>query len=147
MNFLDALMGRLGNGRQAAILAIGVIATALVYGVSAIVILSIDTPAASDAFLDKWLVPVSAGIVALIAAANSSLSALQVRSVLLSTAHPLSSLAGAVITGGIGDANAAVASALGVQLLAPCIGPAISCRLALLGSLAQSGRFNLGKLA
>ena len=34
MNFLDALMGRLGNGRQAAILAIGVIATALVYGVS-----------------------------------------------------------------------------------------------------------------
>ena len=39
---------------------------ALVYGVSAIVILSVKTPAASDDFLDKWLVPISAGVVALI---------------------------------------------------------------------------------
>lgn len=39
---------------------------ALVYGISAIVILSIKTPAASEDFLDKWLVPVSAGIVALL---------------------------------------------------------------------------------
>jgi amino acid transporter len=39
---------------------------ALGYGVTAIVILSIKTPAATDDFLDKWLVPVSAAIVALI---------------------------------------------------------------------------------
>ena len=39
---------------------------ALVYGVSAIVILSIKTPAATDDFLDKWLVPISAGVVALL---------------------------------------------------------------------------------
>ena len=39
---------------------------ALIYGVSAIVILSLKTPALSDDFLDKWLVPVSAGIVALV---------------------------------------------------------------------------------
>jgi len=39
---------------------------ALIYGVSAIVILSIKTPSASEDFLDKWLVPVSAGIVFLI---------------------------------------------------------------------------------
>ena len=39
---------------------------ALIYGVSAIVILSIKSPALSDDFLDKWLVPISAGIVALI---------------------------------------------------------------------------------
>ena len=38
----------------------------LVYGVSAIVILSINTPALSNEFFDKWLVPISAGIVALI---------------------------------------------------------------------------------
>jgi len=39
---------------------------ALIYGVSAIVILSLKTPAATDDFLDKWLVPISAGIVAII---------------------------------------------------------------------------------
>ncbi|MGH2408130.1 MAG: APC family permease [Candidatus Limnocylindrales bacterium] len=39
---------------------------ALIYGVSAIVILSIKTPALTDDFFDKWLVPISAGIVALI---------------------------------------------------------------------------------
>ena len=39
---------------------------ALIYGVSAIVILSIKTPAATEDFLDKWLVPVSAAIVAAI---------------------------------------------------------------------------------
>jgi amino acid transporter len=39
---------------------------ALIYGVSAIIILSLKTPAATDDFFDKWLVPVSAGIVALI---------------------------------------------------------------------------------
>lgn len=39
---------------------------ALIYGVSAIVILSIKTPAATDDFLDKWLVPISAIIVALV---------------------------------------------------------------------------------
>ena len=38
---------------------------ALVYGVSAIVILSIKTPpAAGSGFFDRWLVPISAGIVA-----------------------------------------------------------------------------------
>lgn len=36
---------------------------ALVYGVSAIVILSLKTPAATDDFFDKWLVPISALIV------------------------------------------------------------------------------------
>ena len=39
---------------------------ALIYGVSAIIILSIKTPALTEDFLDKWLVPISAGIVALI---------------------------------------------------------------------------------
>ena len=39
---------------------------ALVYGVTAIIILSVKTPAATDDFFDKWLVPVSAGVVALI---------------------------------------------------------------------------------
>ena len=39
---------------------------ALGYGVTAIVVLSLKTPAATDDFLDKWLVPVSAGIVALL---------------------------------------------------------------------------------
>jgi amino acid transporter len=39
---------------------------ALIYGVSAIIILSLKTPAATDDFFDKWLVPVSAGVVALI---------------------------------------------------------------------------------
>lgn len=39
---------------------------ALIYGVSAIIILSIKSPALSDDFLDKWLVPISAGIVALL---------------------------------------------------------------------------------
>jgi amino acid transporter len=39
---------------------------ALIYGVSAIVILAIKTPAATDDFLDKWLVPISAGVVALL---------------------------------------------------------------------------------
>jgi amino acid transporter len=39
---------------------------ALIYGVTAIVILVIKTPAATDEFFDKWLVPISAGIVALL---------------------------------------------------------------------------------
>jgi amino acid transporter len=39
---------------------------ALVYGISAIVILSIKTPAATDEFFDKWLVPISAAIVAVL---------------------------------------------------------------------------------
>lgn len=39
---------------------------ALIYGVSAIIILSLKTPAATDEFLDKWLVPISAGVVALL---------------------------------------------------------------------------------
>lgn len=39
---------------------------ALIYGVSAIVILSLKTPALTDDFLDKWLVPISAGVVALL---------------------------------------------------------------------------------
>lgn len=38
---------------------------ALVYGVSAIVILSIKTPAVGESFIEQWLVPVSAGVVAL----------------------------------------------------------------------------------
>ena len=52
------------------------------------------------------------GIVALIAAANPSLSALQIRSVLLSSVRPLAALSGLVITGGISDANQSVATAL-----------------------------------
>lgn len=52
------------------------------------------------------------GIAALIAAANPSLSALQVRSVLLSSVRPLTALSGLVITGGISDANQGVATAL-----------------------------------
>jgi len=40
-------------------------AVALAYGVAAIVILSIKTPpAAGSGFFDRWLVPISAGIVA-----------------------------------------------------------------------------------
>lgn len=37
---------------------------ALVYGVAAIVILSDKTPAYGSGFFDRWLVPISAGIVA-----------------------------------------------------------------------------------
>jgi amino acid transporter len=37
---------------------------ALVYGVAAIVIMSIETPALGESFIDRWLVPVSVGIVA-----------------------------------------------------------------------------------
>jgi subtilisin family serine protease len=51
------------------------------------------------------------GIAALIAAANPRLSALQVRSVLLSSAQPLATLSGLVITGGLSDANQGVARA------------------------------------
>src|SRR2546423_2770217 len=39
---------------------------ALVYGVAAIVILSDKTPAYGSGFFDRWLVPISAGIVAAI---------------------------------------------------------------------------------
>lgn len=59
--------------------------------------------------------PHVAGIIALAAAANPSLSALQLRSILLSTTQPFSSLSGRVITGGLSDANSAVASAVGTQ--------------------------------
>jgi len=52
------------------------------------------------------------GIAALIAAANPALSALQVRSVILSTARSLASLSGLVVTGGIADAGHGVATAL-----------------------------------
>jgi subtilisin family serine protease len=52
------------------------------------------------------------GIAALIAAANPNLSALQVRSVLLSSVRPLTMLSGLVITGGISDASHGVATAL-----------------------------------
>lgn len=38
---------------------------ALVYGVTAIVVLSIKTPPFGDSFIEQWLVPVSAGLVAL----------------------------------------------------------------------------------
>jgi amino acid transporter len=41
-------------------------AAALVYGVAAIVILSDKTPPYGDGFIDRWLVPISAGIVALV---------------------------------------------------------------------------------
>jgi amino acid transporter len=39
---------------------------ALIYGVSAIVVLSLKTPALTEDLLDKWLVPISAGVVALL---------------------------------------------------------------------------------
>ncbi|KOV59412.1 hypothetical protein ADL01_35975 [Streptomyces sp. NRRL WC-3618] len=39
---------------------------ALIYGVTAIVVLSVKTPANGDSFFDRWLVPLSVGIVALI---------------------------------------------------------------------------------
>ena len=39
---------------------------ALTYGVTAIVVLSVKTPANGDSFFDRWLVPLSVGIVALI---------------------------------------------------------------------------------
>ncbi len=52
------------------------------------------------------------GTAALIAAANPSLSALQVRSVLLSSTRPLAALSGLVVTGGISDANKGVSTAL-----------------------------------
>ncbi|MEY4700111.1 MAG: hypothetical protein RL326_298, partial [Pseudomonadota bacterium] len=56
--------------------------------------------------------PHAMGIAALIAAANPNLSALQVRSVLLSSVRPLTMLSGLVITGGISDANQGVATAV-----------------------------------
>ena len=52
------------------------------------------------------------GIAALIAAANPNLSALQVRSALLSSVRPLTMLNGLVITGGISDAKQGVAAAV-----------------------------------
>ena len=52
--------------------------------------------------------PLVAGVAALIAAANPSLTMLQVRSILLSAARPLASLQGFVITGSLVDAKAAV---------------------------------------
>ena len=36
----------------------------LIYGVTAIVMLSIKTPPYGDSFFDRWLVPISVGIVA-----------------------------------------------------------------------------------
>ncbi len=55
--------------------------------------------------------PLVAGVVSLVAAANPSLSMLQVRSALLSAVRTLPSLQGFVITGAIVDAQAAVAVA------------------------------------
>jgi subtilisin family serine protease len=52
--------------------------------------------------------PLVAGVAALIAAANPSLTMLQVRSILLSAVRPLASLQGYVITGSLVDAKAAV---------------------------------------
>lgn len=66
--------------------------------------------------------PHVAGIVALIAAANPSLSLLQVRSILLNTTQPLSSLSGRVITGGLSNAESAVAAATGTPGLARVFG-------------------------
>lgn len=57
--------------------------------------------------------PHVAGIVALIAAANPSLSLLQVRQILFNNTQPLSSLTGKVITGGLSNAEASVAAAVG----------------------------------
>jgi subtilisin family serine protease len=59
--------------------------------------------------------PHVAGIIALIAAANPSLSLLQVREVLLNNTQPLSSLTGRVITGGLSNAEASVAAATGTS--------------------------------
>lgn len=56
--------------------------------------------------------PHAMGIAALIAAANTTLSAMQVRSVLLSTTRSLESLTGLVLTGGIANASQGVATAL-----------------------------------
>lgn len=55
--------------------------------------------------------PLVSGVVSLIAAANPSLSMLQVRSILLSAVRSLPSLQGYVITGAIVDAHAAVTAA------------------------------------
>jgi subtilisin family serine protease len=59
--------------------------------------------------------PLVAGVISLISAANPSLSMIQARAVLLSTGRPLESLKGAVITGSLVDANAAVAQARRTQ--------------------------------
>jgi subtilisin family serine protease len=56
--------------------------------------------------------PHVAGIVALVAAANSGLSMTQVRSIILGTVQSLASLQGATLTGGITDARRAVEIAL-----------------------------------
>lgn len=61
--------------------------------------------------------PHVAGVLALIAAANPSLTALQVRAVLLGSTKQLPGLAGVSITGGMVDAFAAVQQARSVQAL------------------------------
>lgn len=66
--------------------------------------------------------PHVAGIVGLISASNLSLSALQVRSILLSTVTSVPALQGAVITGGLTNARAAVQTAVGTAGLTRLIG-------------------------
>jgi subtilisin family serine protease len=61
--------------------------------------------------------PFVAGVVSLIAAANPSLSMIQVRALLLSNVQPLGNLQGYVITGALVDANAAVNAARSTEAL------------------------------
>jgi amino acid transporter len=66
---LAALVARQGGWQPAGAFTLGsrgllVNALALAYGVAAIVILSDKTPAYGSGFFDRWLVPISAGIVA-----------------------------------------------------------------------------------
>jgi subtilisin family serine protease len=68
--------------------------------------------------------PHVAGLVALLAAANPQATASQIRSAILSTAVPVSSLAGKVATGGLANAAAAVAAITGVEPPPPPVQPA-----------------------
>lgn len=61
--------------------------------------------------------PYVAGVISLIAGANTQLSMTQVRAVLLASVQPLSSLQGTSITGGLVNAVAAAQSAIAIQPL------------------------------
>lgn len=65
---LAAIVGRAKGWKPAGAFRLGkwgwpINIAGLAYGVAAIIVLSIETPAAGTSFLDRWLVPVSVGVV------------------------------------------------------------------------------------
>lgn len=84
--------------------------------------------------------PHVAGIVSLISAANTSLSALQVRSILLSTITSVAALQGAVITGGMTNARAAVQTAVATAGLTRLVGVVKDTRKKLMSGVKMAIR-------